>query len=280
MLRMRLIGIRAMVSVGLIAAAALWAGCSGNSELSDSPPGTGGASDSDASTGGTGGTSGTGGTGAAGSGGTATGGAAGSGGMAGSGGVAGSGGTMIPPDASGFDVEPDISPPDALACLVFGEDCDSNGEPCCDPLACVQGPNGSRCRLEPTDAGLDAAACALPQQECVQLPCCPGLDCIPQGPTAICRMPQLDGGMPEGGLCHDLFEACGQGLGPCCQGLECKTDPPDFPDRQCLPPQPPDPDDCPMQEPQSGEPCSDPGLQCPYGMTVCMCYLVGWQCAY
>lgn len=279
MLRLRLMHLNTMILLSCVATAALWSGCGGSTESVDSNPGAGGTQDSDAATGGAGGTSGSGGTGV-------TGGSGGTGVTGGSGGT-GTGGTSVPPDGSVPDAADDAPLPDAppdAACQVFGESCDPNGDSCCAPLSCVDGPNGARCRLEPSDAGLDGALCAAPQQPCTQLDCCPGLVCIPQGPTEICRLP-YDGGMPEGGMeggtCNDLFEACGSGHGPCCQGLECKTDPPQYPDRQCLPKATPDPDDCPTQEPQNGSPCAIPGLQCPYGnMTVCMCYVSGWQCAY
>jgi|GEM_PF-5415542 len=266
--------VREMVWIVWAVSAATWLGCGGSTESTNPLAGAGGSVDTDASTGGSGGSevdAGTGGTGqTGGTGGTQTG---------------GTGGSTVP-DGS---VEPDTSLPDAMSdavCGVFGEACDPAADDCCAPLACIQGSNGARCRLEPSDAGLDGALCMPPQQVCTQTPCCPGLECVDQGPTKVCHFTGLDGGMPEGGhpdagTCHDLFEACGPGYGPCCGGLQCKTEPPSYPERQCLPAQWPDPADCPATEPTPQTACDEVGLQCAYGMmTVCTCYLSGWQCAY
>ena len=197
--------------------------------------------------------------------------------------VAGSGG--------GFEDAGDASyqdaPADATACLVIGEDCDPANDTCCDLLFCDDSMGEGRCRPEPNDGSL---SCSPPNQPCTMLACCPGLACIPTGPTEICRFPQWDGGIdgghdggdPDAAVCMDLYTPCGGGLGSnCCPGLECKKDPPAYTERQCLPVDAPDANLCPSQTPSPGDPCTDVGLQCSYGMmTVCTCFASGWQCAY
>ena len=292
---MRTMNLSVVATWVVVIGAAAWAGCGGSAtELTtDVEAGaTGGSGGSDASTGGSGGTgvSGSGGTGVSGSGGTGVSGSggtgvSGSGGTAGAAGVAGTDGGVEDGSPGGMAGSGgDASSPDALACLVIGDTCDPASDTCCAPLFCDDSTAGPRCRPLVEDGG---PSCAPPNQPCTAMDCCPGLVCQSMGATDVCRFVEPDGGLPDGGVhdaavCMDLYEPCGGGLGNnCCDGLECKKDPPAFTQRACLPIDAPDANLCPSPEPTSGQDCSVIGLQCSYGMmTVCTCFSTGWMCAY